>query len=242
MGAADASRSARRGTLPRILIAVVFVGAIVAFFAFGGNEYLHLDTIKRHRDALRAFTESHYAAAIVLAFAVYTAAIAFSLPVAAILSLTTGFLFGRWVGTALVVGAATLGATLLFVAARYLFADAARRRLGATAARINAGFTANAFNYLLFLRLVPLFPFFIVNLAAAFTSIRLTTFVVATALGIVPGSFVYVNFGQALGSIESLHGLLSTQVLASFALLALLALAPVALQKLRGRQSGRRKR
>ncbi len=237
----DASRSGKRGMLPRILIAAVFIGAIVAFFAFGGNEYLHLDTIKRHRDALRAFTEAHHAAAIALAFIVYTAAIAFSLPVAAILSLTTGFLFGRWVGTLLVVSAATLGATLLFVVARYLFADATRRRLGPTAERINAGFTANAFNYLLFLRLVPLFPFFIVNLAGAFTSIRLTTFVVATALGIIPGSFVYVNFGQALGSIESLHGLLSGEVLASFALLALLALAPVALQKLRARQATARR-
>ena len=81
-----------------------------------------------------------------------------------------GFIFGRWVGTVLVVVAATVGATLVFLAARYLFADAARRRLGALGEKINAGFTENAFSYLLFLRLVPLFPFFLVNLAPAFTN------------------------------------------------------------------------
>ncbi len=91
-----------------------------------------------------------------------------------------GFLFGRWVGTVLVVVAATIGATLVFLAARYLFADAARRRMGALGEKINAGFTENALNYLLFLRLVPLFPFFLVNLAPAFTSISVRTFVVGT--------------------------------------------------------------
>ena len=100
---------------------------------------------------------------------VYAGAVAFSLPGGLVLSLTMGFIFGRWVGTVLVVIAATLGATLVFLAARYLFADAARRRMGALGERISAGFAENAFNYLLFLRLVPLFPFFLVNLAPAFT-------------------------------------------------------------------------
>ena len=104
-------------------------------------------------------------------------AIAFSLPGGLVLSLTMGFVFGRWVGTVLVVFAATIGATLVFLAARYIFADAARKRLGALGEKINAGFTENAFSYLLFLRLVPLFPFFLVNLAPAFTSIPLRTFV-----------------------------------------------------------------
>ena len=116
---------------------------------------------------------------------------AFSLPGGLVLSLTMGFLFGRWVGTALVVIAATIGATFVFIAARYLFADAARRRMGTLGAKISAGFTANAFNYLLFLRLVPLFPFFLVNLAPAFTSISVRTFALGTLIGIIPGTFVY---------------------------------------------------
>jgi uncharacterized membrane protein YdjX (TVP38/TMEM64 family) len=154
-----------------------------------------------------------------------------------VLSLTTGFVFGRWVGTMLVVVAATVGATLVFLAARYLFADAARRRLGSLGEKINAGFTENAFSYLLFLRLVPLFPFFLVNLAPAFTSIPLRTYVLATLIGIIPGTFVYVNLGQALGRIDSLQGLVSRDTLLAFGLLGLFALLPVAWKKWKARRA-----
>jgi len=236
MTAHDATHAKKaHGIGTKVAVAAVFLGALVAFFAFGGHRFLTLDTIKSHRDALLAYTESHFALALVIAFAVYVAATAFSVPGGLVLSLTMGFLFGRWVGTALVVVAATVGATLLFVAARYLFADAARRRLGSLGDKINAGFTANAFNYLLFLRLVPLFPFFLVNLAPAFTTIPLRTFVAATAIGIIPGTFVFVNLGQALGRIDSLEGLVSPTVLGGLALLALFALVPVFVRKHRSR-------
>ena len=215
----------------------MFVGALVAFFALGGQHYLSLATIKQHRDTLVAFADAHFAAALAIGFLVYVAQVAFSLPGSLLLSLTAGFVFGRWVGTALVVVAATVGATLLFLAARYLFADAARRRMGAVGEKINAGFTANAFSYLLFLRLVPVFPFFIVNLAPAFTSIPLRTFVLATAIGIVPGTFVFTNLGQALAGIDSLEGLVSADLLAGFGLLALLALVPVVVQKVRAKRA-----
>ena len=217
----------------KIALAAIFVGAVVAFFAFGGHDYLTLETIKAHRDALLQFTEAHFAASIAIAILVYVAATAFSLPGGLLLSLTMGFIFGRWVGTAIVVLAATVGATILFLTARYIFADAARRRLGALGERINAGFTENAFSYMLFLRLVPAFPFFLVNLAPAFTSIPLRTFVAATFLGIIPGTFVFVNLGETLGRIESLQGLVSLQTLGAFALLGGLALVPILVRKLR---------
>ena len=229
--------SARHGLWPRVVIVAIFVGALVAFFALGGNEYVRLESVKRHRDELQAFVEMHYVPALLIAFLVYVAATAFSLPIAIVLSLTIGFSFGRWVGTALVVTAATVGATLLFIAARYLFADAARKRLGTVGERINAGFTENAFLYLLFLRLVPLFPFFLVNLAPAFTTIPLSTFVAATAVGIIPGTFVFVNLGRALGSIDSLKGLVSPELIGSLLLLAMLALVPVIVRKIRSRQA-----
>ena len=152
------------------------------------------------------------------------------------LSLTTGFVFGRWIGTALVVVAATVGAVIVFLAARYIFADAARRRLGALGERINAGFTENAFSYLLFLRLVPVFPFFLVNLAPAFTSVPVRTYALATFVGIIPGTFVFVNLGQTLGRIDSLSGLVSAETLGAFALLGLFALVPVAIRKFRARK------
>src|SRR6185369_15134021 len=159
----------------------------------GGQRFLSLDAVKANRDALLAFADAHFALALAVGFLVYAGAVAFSLPGGLVLSLTMGFIFGRWVGTVLVVFAATIGATLVFLAARYLFADAARRRMGELGAKISAGFTENALNYLLFLRLVPLFPFFLVNLAPAFTNIRLGTFVLGTCIGIIPATFVYVN-------------------------------------------------
>ena len=215
----------------KVALLVLFAGVVVAFFALGGQRYLTLESIKANRDAMLRFTDAHFVAALALGFAVYAGAVAFSLPGALVLALATGFVFGRWVGTALVVAAATTGATILFLAARYIFADAARRRLGALGERINAGFTENAFSYLLFLRLVPAFPFFLVNLAPAFTSVPLRTFVLATLVGIVPGTFVFVNLGETLGRIDSLAGLVSWETLIAFALLGALALVPVYLRR-----------
>jgi len=217
----------------KIVLLAALAIVVVAFFAFHGERYLSLDAVKANRDALLAFTTAHYTAALVIAFAVYVIATTFSLPGGLVLSLTAGFLFGRWVGTVLVVIAATIGATLLFLAARYLFADAARRRMGALGEKINAGFTENALSYLLFLRFVPLFPFFLVNLAPAFTTISVRTFVIGTLIGIIPGSFVFVNLGQTLGRIDSLSGLLSTETIVAFVLLAALALLPVLIRKMR---------
>lgn len=221
----------------KVAIAAVFVSGLVAFFALGGQRYLSLDVVKSNRDALLAFADRHFATALLIAFVVYAGTVALSLPGGLVLSLTVGFVFGRWVGTALVVVAATVGATLVFLAARYLFADAARKRLGALGARINAGFTESAFSYLLFLRLVPLFPFFLVNLAPAFTSVPVRTYVLATLVGIIPGTFVYVNLGQALGRIDSLQGLVSRDTLLAFGLLGVFALLPVAWKKWKARRS-----
>lgn len=227
-------------------LVLLFVGGIAAFFALGGPKYLSLDTIKDNRDQLLALTERHYLAAMFVAFFVYVAATALSLPGAVLLSLTVGLLFGRWVGAAIIVVAATMGATGAFLAARYLFAGLARRKLGldgasatpGLAAKINQGFSDNAFNYLLFLRLVPLFPFWLVNLAPAFTNVSVRTFIIATAIGILPGVFVFANLGQSLGRIESTAELVSPATLGAFALLGLFALVPVLLRKRRGAAAG----
>jgi uncharacterized membrane protein YdjX (TVP38/TMEM64 family) len=232
----DAPATTTAGRYGRIALLVLFVGVVVAFFALGGHRYLTLDTIKQHRDALLQFTQAHFLAAFALGFLLYAGAVAFSLPGGLVLSLATGFVFGKWAGTLLVLFAGTLGATIVFLAARYVFADAARRRLGAVGERINAGFTENAFSYLLFLRLVPVFPFFLVNLAPAFTSIPLRTYVVATFIGIIPGTFVFVNLGETLGRIDSLQGLVSLRTLGAFALLGVFALVPVAIRKWRSRR------
>lgn len=228
-------------TWARVGLVLLFAGGIAAFFALGGPQYLSLDTIKDNRDRLLALAEGHYVAAMVIAFTVYFAATALSLPGAVLLSLTLGMLFGRWIGAAIIVVAATAGATCAFLAARYLFAGLARRRLGldgaaaapGLAARINQGFSDDAFHYLLFLRLVPLFPFWLVNLAPAFSDVRARTFVLATAIGILPGVFVFANLGQSLGRIDSTAELISPATLGAFALLGLFALVPVLIRRLR---------
>jgi uncharacterized membrane protein YdjX (TVP38/TMEM64 family) len=236
--------SHRGSTALKLVIALAFVGGLIAFFALGGPQYLSLDTIKANRAQLLAWTGDHYTQALLLAVLVYLAATALSLPGAVLLSLTCGMLFGRWVGSAVILIGATAGATCAFLAARYLFADVARRKLGldrgpgtappGLAARINQGFSDNAFNYLLFLRLVPLFPFWLVNLAPAFSDVKLRTFIIATAIGILPGVFVFANLGQSLGRIESTAELVSAQTLGAFALLGLFALVPVLIKRFRG--------
>lgn len=222
---------------PKLLILAVFIGVLVAFFALGGKELLSLDTLQGKRDSLLAYTESHYLTMLLICAGIYTAAVAFSLPGAIILSLTVGLLFGRWVGGTIIILSATLGAIVVFLAGRYLFAEAAERWVGGRAKKIIEGFQENAFNYLLFLRLVPVFPFWLVNLVAAITSIKLSTYVLATFLGIIPGSFIFANLGQSLGRIESLGELLSRETIAAFVLLGLFALTPVLIKKLRAKKA-----
>jgi uncharacterized membrane protein YdjX (TVP38/TMEM64 family) len=219
----------------KTLVALVFIGGLATFFALGGYEYLSLEAIKSHRQQLLEYTANHYEAMLIAMALIYTTAVAFSVPGAAALSLVTGFLFGRWMGTLVIVFAATLGGVLVFLGARYLFGEAARARLekSPAAARMLTGFERDAFNYLLFLRLVPVFPFWLVNLAPAFTAIPLRTYFIATAVGILPGSFVFANLGQSLGRIESLAGLVSGEVMVAFALLGVLALLPVVINRRR---------
>ncbi len=215
------------------LVLAFFIGGLAAFFILGGGKWLSLEALKTHRAALLEYTEQHYFFMLLLSMAVYTLSTALSVPGAVVLSLAVGLLFGRWVGTALIVFSATLGATLVFLAARYLFAEAAQRRAGGFIKKIITGFQENAFHYLLFLRLVPLFPFWLVNLAPAFTPIRLRTYVAATAIGIIPASFVFANLGQALGRIEPSQRLVTPDVLAALALLGVFALAPVIIKRFR---------
>jgi uncharacterized membrane protein YdjX (TVP38/TMEM64 family) len=208
-------------------------GAVAAFLVFGGE--LRFDALRENREALRAFTERHYAAVLAGAALAYVAAAALSLPVGVLLTLACGFLFGRWVGTAVVVVSASAGATLAFLAARYLLAEWARARMGGRAAALLRGFGEDAFHYLLFLRLVPVFPFWLVNLAPALTPVRTRTFFVATLVGIVPGTFVYANLGTSLARIESPRDLVSGTTLAALALLGALSLVPILVRRLRTR-------
>jgi uncharacterized membrane protein YdjX (TVP38/TMEM64 family) len=226
-GAPPASAS----PMGRILLVALLGSAVVAFFYFDAKQYVSLDTLKDNRDRLLAFTEAHYASAVLLYIVLYCVQTALSLPGATIFTLAGGFLFGAVMGTIYVNIAATAGATLAFLASRYLLRDWVERKFGPRLATIQAGFSKNAFSYLLTLRLIPLFPFFLVNLVAGLTRITIGPFVAATAIGIIPAGFVFANAGRQLGSINTLNEIASPRVLGALALLGLLALAPIAYRK-----------
>ena len=202
-----------------------------AFFLFDLKTYLSLDALKANRDNLLVFTQEHYVPAVALFILVYIFQTAFSLPGATIMTLAGGFLFGSLWGPLYVNIGATTGATLAFLAARYLFHQWVERKFGDRLGPIQDGFARNAFSYLLTLRLIPFFPFFLVNLLSGLTRVKVSTYVVATAIGIIPGSVVYAFAGRQLGTINALSELVSPRLLLAFSLLGLLMLVPVIYRK-----------
>jgi uncharacterized membrane protein YdjX (TVP38/TMEM64 family) len=215
----------------KIVVALLFAAAIGTFFYFDLGRYLSLDSLKANRDSLLAFTETHYAASVAIFVAAYCLLVAASLPGAVFFTLAGGFLFGSALGTVYVNLGATSGATLAFLSARYLLRDWVEGKFGSRLAPLQQGFSNNAFSYLMTLRLIPLFPFFVVNMACGLTRVSLATYVTATAIGIIPGSFVFAYAGRQLGTINSLKEIASPNVLIAFTLLGLLALVPIVYQK-----------
>lgn len=225
------SEQARGSNSGKILIAAVIAGAIGAFLYFDLGQYLSLDALKQNRDRLLAFTEANYAASVALFILAYIVVTGLSLPGAVILTLAGGFVFGWVFGTLFVNLGATTGATLAFLSARYLLRDWVEQRFGKWIGPVQEGFAKNAFSYLLTLRLIPLFPFFVVNLVSGLTRVSVGTYVAATAVGIIPGSFVYAYAGRQLGTINSLKEIASPNVIGAFVLLGLLATAPIVYKK-----------
>ena len=222
------------------LVKIVILGilglGLGAFFYFDVGQYFSLEALKANRDDLLAYTNANFAVAVILYVAVYILQTGFSLPGGALMTLTGGFLFGSVLGTIFVNIGATTGATLAFLAARYVLRDWVERKFGKRIEPIQAGFAQNAFSYLLTLRLIPAFPFFLVNLVSGLTRIPLGTYVIGTSIGIIPGSFVYAFAGRQLGSINSLAEIASPPVLLAFTFLGLLALVPILHRKFVGRK------
>ena len=215
----------------KLVVLIALAVGIGAFFYFDLGRFLSLDALKANRDHLLAFAEMNAGVAAVLFVATYVVVTGLSLPGAVILTLAGGFLFGSLFGTLLVNIGATTGATLAFLAARYLLRDWVEQKFGGKLGAIQEGFANNAFSYLMTLRLIPLFPFFLVNMVSGLTRVSVGTYVAATALGIIPGSFVYAYAGRQLGTINSLKEIASPNVLLAFTLLGILAMVPVLYKK-----------
>lgn len=223
--------NAKKGALFLVIAAVAG-----AFFYFDLGTHLTLESLKANRAHLEELRAAHailFAAVFVLVYIVQTA---FSLPGAAILSLASGAIFGVLQGTVYVVSGATAGSVLAFLVSRTLLRDWVVKKFGRRMEGIDRGLRENGLSYLLFLRLVPAFPFFLVNLACGVTGLPLRTYALGTLFGIMPGSLVFVNAGASLAAVESVSQVAGPRVLGSFALLGLFALLPTILKAVKRRR------
>ncbi len=212
----------------RLGIVVVFLAGILGFFLLGGREAFSWEVLRSKLSEFRTAVDENLLFALAVFFVVYVAVTALSLPIASTVSLIGGAIFGRWVGTGVVILAATCGATLAFLSSRLLFREWVERKIGPRLKAIQDGVEREGAYYLFTLRLIPFFPFFLVNLGMGLTPIRVRTFFWVSMIGMLPGTFVFVNAGSELGDIESPRDIVSPGMLIAF---ALLGLAPLALRK-----------
>jgi uncharacterized membrane protein YdjX (TVP38/TMEM64 family) len=221
--------------LPIILLIVLLIIAI----SMGWYRFFTFQAISNNHHFLQQWTEQHYAASICVFMLIYIVAVAISIPGATFLTLLGGFLFGIVAGTIYVVVSATIGSILIFLAVKTALGGWLQQKAGGWVSKMEKGFQKDAMSYLLFLRLVPIFPFWVVNIVPALLNVRLRMFVIATFVGIIPGSLVYVSVGNGLSSIFEEGGtpdmsiIFKPAILVPILLLAILSLVPIIYKKLR---------
>ena len=229
-----AAGSAGGSSMRRALPLVVLVVALGLVLAFDLHHYLSFETLKEHRQELLRLVGERPALSAGLLVVTYAVVTALSVPGAAIMTLAAGFLFGTWIGGLLAVLGATIGAVAIFLVAKTSLGDPLRDKAGPWLRRMEDGFAENALSYLLFLRLVPVFPFWLVNLVPAFLGVPLGVYTVATFVGIIPGGLVYASVGNGLGAVFEQGGepdlgiILQPEIILPILALALLSLVPVA--------------
>jgi len=217
----------------KIAIGVGLLLLIIVFRVAGLDTYLNTNYILEQRTDLIEAVQNHYTLTAFIFVLVYIGAVAFSVPGAAVLSITGGLLFGLLPGMVLVNIGATLGATLNFIFARYVIGDTIQKKHGDKLEKFNQEIEKNGKNYLLTLRLIPIFPFFLINVLAGLTAVKLKTFIWTTAVGIIPGSVFYVYAGTTLKEVDALADFLSWRTTLPLVVLGLLAFLPVLYNKFR---------
>ncbi len=222
-----------------VAVAVPIIG-LVAYFAFGLHHVVTLESLHLHHEMMKSWVDGYGIGAGLAFAAIYALVVAFSVPGALVLTVMGGFLFGPYEATIYVVFGATIGATVLFLLARYALSDFLRARFGRTLSRMAEGFNQNPMCYMLILRLVPLFPFWLVNLVPALLGVGLGTYVISTFFGIIPGTLVYAMLGAGAGALLeageelNLNAILEFRFLAPIIGLMVLAAIPVVYKKLKG--------
>lgn len=186
--------------LMRWLPLVIIAGALAAFFALGWHKYFSIDVLRDNRQALTEWVAANRLMAVGLFMAAYAAAVAISFPGASILTVFGGFLFGMWVGVPAIVTAATVGALIIFLAAKTALGDGLTKKAGGFVKSMEQGFRDDELSYMFLLRLAPVFPFFAVNIAAGLIGVSTRNFLIGTFFGIIPGTAVYASIGNAAGA------------------------------------------
>ena len=210
--------------MKKVILALLVVAAIALFFGMGLDQYLTLGALKESQGKFAVMLEQSPLQVTLISFVLYVIVVALSFPGATIMGLAMGALFGLWYGTLLVSFASTIGATLAFLTSRYLLRDFVQHRFGDKLKGINEGMAKDGVLYLFMLRLVPIFPFFLINLLMGLTRIHTRTFYWVSQLGMLAGTLVYVNAGTQLARIDSPSDIVSPGVLLSFALLGVFPL------------------
>lgn len=227
-----------RRYVPAILVLVPILAILAGFLALGGPPW-RTDAILERREQLREAAAARPLLTLALFMSVHLAIVSSALPVGPPMSLLAGFLFGRWLGTATILTSSTAGALVVFYLVRLSagtgWGERLRARAGPLAARVAADVRANAFGYLLVARLVPMFPFFLVNILAGLFAVRPSTFLLATLIGRLPAAFLYVSLGEELGRVATIDELVSPGIVVALTGLGLLALLPVWLGRRRAR-------
>ncbi|MCH2547979.1 MAG: TVP38/TMEM64 family protein [Alphaproteobacteria bacterium] len=208
----------------KIILVVLIAVSVAAFFLLGGQEYISLATLQEHHAVFIQYYDANPVKVVMIFIAGYVFFTALSLPGAAVMTLLGGALFGLGLGTAIVSIASTAGATLAFLASRFVFGSAIQQRYGQRLEKINEGIAREGGYYLFALRLVPVFPFFLVNLAMGVTSIAVWKYVAVSWLGMIPGTIAYVFAGTELAQVASLSDVLSPTLILAFVVLGLLPL------------------
>lgn len=226
--------------IKRFIPLAAIAAALSLFFALGGPDYISLEMLKANREFLAAFVADNFWLTFFGFIAIYAVLVAISVPGASLLTIFGGFLFGTIAGAAAVVMGATLGAVGIFLAARYAIGDALTQKAGPYMQKFEAGLHENELSYMFILRLVPIFPFFIVNIVPALFNVKLRNYAIATFFGIIPGSFVYASIGNGVGAFFDageevpLSGLMTQpSVLIPIIGLIALALIPVVYKRIK---------
>ncbi len=216
----------------RILVFALLISISAGLIFYLKSKGIGLESLIEQRDSLLVFVRQNAIPAALAFMLLYVAVVAFSIPGATLLTLLGGFFFGPFIGTALVNVGATTGALLVFLAARYLMRGALMEKYGGQLKKLNTELEKNGASYLLTLRFIPLFPFFLINLLAGLTPVSWITYTWTTAVGIIPGSFVYALLGSSGATVDSAKGALSPSLIAGLIILGLVSLIPVIIKKI----------